>query len=173
MALVNYILLHLYHYVHNVSAIHFFVYELTPGIEAVNETGIPSDTFGASLYIHGTIILSLKCYHRIPLSNAFFLIIILALIVFIIFHDNITLYYTTSTRKGDDVTGCEFTTMGSFLWDYCSEVFPPPPPYLFSWISSIHNTDIKWIHSIHIESHRMSQDRKSVVTSYEIQYGNS
>ena len=30
----------------------FGVSRLTPGIEAVNKTGIPSDTFGASLYIH-------------------------------------------------------------------------------------------------------------------------
>ena len=54
------------------SSMLFFVY----GIETGNETGSAYDVLVYSLALCETIIYRLKCSHGIPLTNAFFLVII-------------------------------------------------------------------------------------------------
>ena len=79
-----------------------------------NETGSPSDVLGASLAICGTIISSLNCYNRIPLTKALFLVMIEALIFFRNGHENMVFHATPSPRARETVTGFSFTTKGVF-----------------------------------------------------------
>ena len=90
----------------------YFVLYFFPWIENGNETGIPSDVLVYSLSLCGTIISSLKCSPRSPITKALFSVTIEALIVYINGHKTMMLYATPSPREREIVTGFPFTTKG-------------------------------------------------------------
>ena len=90
------------------SSVLFCIY----GIATGNETGIPSDVLGDPLALCETIISSLNCSPRSPLTKMFFLVIIEALIIYTNDHENMVLHATPSSMERETVTSCLFTTKG-------------------------------------------------------------
>ena len=83
-----------------------------PCIDNFNETGSPSDFLVASLDLCGTIISSLNCFTRNPLTKAFFSVMFETLIVCRYGHKNMVLHATPSPRSRGTVTGFLFNTKG-------------------------------------------------------------
>ena len=77
-----------------------------------NDTSSTSDVLGDSLDICGTIISSLKCSPRIPLTKLLFSAIIEALFFLRNIHKNMVLRATPYPILKETVTGCPFTTKG-------------------------------------------------------------
>ena len=77
-----------------------------------NETGSPYNVLGDFLDLCETIIPTLNCYPRSPLTKTLFLVMIEALIVFRNGHKNMVLHAIPYTRARGAVTGCPFTTKG-------------------------------------------------------------
>ena len=78
------------------------------GIVAGNETGTPSDVFGACLSLFGTIVFSLNCYPRIPLTKVLFWVITEFLVFCSNVHENMVLHATPYTSSRDTDTSCVF-----------------------------------------------------------------
>ena len=89
-----------------------FIFYCFPWIETGNETGSPSDVLGDPLTLCGTIISSLKCSPRSPLTKEFLSVTIEDLIVCRNGHENMVLHANPSNRARETVTGFSFTTKG-------------------------------------------------------------
>ena len=89
-----------------------FMFSVFHCIDTGTETGSPSDVLGASLDLCGTIISSINCSPRNPLTKTFFLVVIEALIVWINGHESIVLNATSYLILRDNVTIFMFTTEG-------------------------------------------------------------
>ena len=100
-------------------------YAIAPG----NETGINSDVLGASLFLCGTIISSLNCYPRSPLTKTLFSFIIGFIFVCRDGHEKMMLYVAPSPRVRETFTACAFDTNG-FL--QLINVVTSTPPFLCS-----------------------------------------
>ena len=89
-----------------------FMFYCFPCIGTVNETGSPSNVLVASLALCGIIISSLKYSPRSLITQAFFSVIIEALIVCGNGHENMVLPATPYPRARETFTGFLSTTKG-------------------------------------------------------------
>ena len=81
------------------------------------------------------------------LTNALLSVNIEALIVCMNVHENMPLHVITHPRAKENITGCEFTKKGFFMYE-CDENFPSFS--MFTLFYYVHYTYVKWIHTLQI-----------------------